>query len=83
MVIKERGQKSDFTKEVGILRANEETNNQRIKKTRGEKDALGGLSHDEEGKTLDPLTQSRLIKEAADLYRTSKVKGEAQDTAVE
>ena len=83
MVIKERQQKADFTREVGILRANEEANNERIKKTRGEKDALGGLTADEEGKSLDPYTAKRLAQEAADLYRTCKVKGENVDTAVE
>ena len=73
MVIKERQQKADFTREVGILRANEEANNDRIRKTRMEKDALGGLTADEEGKSLDPYTAKKLALEAADLYRTCKV----------
>jgi hypothetical protein len=48
--------KSDFTHEIGILKATENTNSQRIKKTEQEKDALSGLTEDTEGKSLDPGT---------------------------
>lgn len=44
------------------------------------------MSHDEEGKSLDPHTAYKLTKEAADLYRAAKVKGGSEnhvDPAVE
>ena len=50
--------KSEFSKQIGILKGNENTNIQRIEKTNQEKDALIGITEDAEGKSLDAYTQA-------------------------
>ena len=54
--VKEKEIRADFTKEIGILKANEGTNFARIQKTEQEKNALSGLTEDSEGKSLDSVT---------------------------
>ena len=53
-------------------------NDQRIKKTEAEKNALSGIQEDAEGKSLEPNDKRRLVAEIANLYRTAKTKNEKE-----
>ena len=59
-------------------------NDQRIKKTEAEKNALSGIQEETEGKSLEPSDKRRLDAEVANLYRTAKTKNEKdKDKSVE
>ena len=76
--------KHQFSQEVAALTKNKDMNDLKIKKTEAEKNALGGITDDTEGKSLEPSEKRRLDTEVANLYRTAKTKNEKdKDKSVE
>ena len=66
--------KSEFSKQIGILRGNENNYASRIEKTNQEKNALLGITEDTEGKSLDPVVQQKLENEIRALYIVAMTK---------
>ena len=61
---------------IDKLKADEKHNDDRIKKSSMEKNAVLGIHDDQEGKGIEPVDQLKLENGCADLYRASKQKGE-------
>lgn len=64
--------KEEFSRQIGILQANEQTNANRINKVEAERDALKGISEDNESTRLDPQTQDKLSNQVYQLWKAAK-----------
>ena len=80
----ERKVKEEQMREYAILQENEKVNMQKIQRSNQEKNALLGITEDSEEKSLDPGVLKQLEAVIADLYKTTKVKGDGKvDASVE
>lgn len=64
--------KAEFSRQIGILEANETTNLDRIKKVEIERDALKGISEDNESTKLDEKLQEQLYNEIYNVWKAAK-----------
>ena len=73
--------KEEFNRQIGILQANELTNRQRIDKVAIERDALKGITEDNESTRLDVPTQEKLNNHVYQLWKSAKygLKGNDDD----
>ena len=78
MQFEEKAVKYAFSQQIETLQQAEQSNNTRIDKTQGKKDALSDIQDNSEGKSPEPADRLKLNQECANLCRAAKQKNDTK-----